>query len=57
MGLFGRSRDLVGLDIGSHSLKLVELKQKGKSCELVSFGIQPLPTEAIVEGAIIALSP
>ncbi len=53
MGLFGGSRDLVGLDIGSHSIKLVELKQKGKSYELVSFGIQPLPPEAIVEGAIM----
>jgi type IV pilus assembly protein PilM len=53
VGLFGRSRDLVGLDIGSHSLKLVELKQKGKSYELATFGIQPLPPEAIVEGAIM----
>ena len=53
MGLFGRSRDLVGLDIGSHSLKLVELRQKGKSYELVTFGIQPLPPEAIVESAIM----
>jgi len=53
VGLFGGSRDLVGLDIGSHSIKLVELKQKGKSYELVSFGIQPLPPEAIVEGAIM----
>ena len=53
MGLFGRTRDLVGLDIGSHSLKLVELKQKGKTYELVNFGIQPLPPEAIVEGAIM----
>lgn len=53
MGLFGKSRELVGLDLGSHSIKLVELKQKGKSFELVSFGIQPLPPEAIVEGAIM----
>jgi type IV pilus assembly protein PilM len=53
VGLFGRSRDLVGLDIGSHSLKLVELRQKGKSYDLVTFGIQPLPSEAIVEGAIM----
>jgi type IV pilus assembly protein PilM len=53
VGLFGRARDLVGLDIGSHSIKLVELKQKGKAYELISFGIQPLPPEAIVEGAIM----
>jgi len=53
LGLFGRAKDLVGLDIGSHSIKLVELRQKGKSYELISFGIQPLPPEAIVEGAIM----
>jgi type IV pilus assembly protein PilM len=53
VGLFGRSRDLVGLDIGSHSIKLVELRQKGKTYELISFGVQPLPPEAIVEGAIM----
>jgi type IV pilus assembly protein PilM len=53
VGLFGKARDLVGLDLGSNSIKLVELKQKGKSYELVSFGIQPLPPEAIVEGAIM----
>ena len=53
MGLFSRGRDLVGLDIGSHSIKLVELKQRGKTFELASFGIQPLPPEAIVEGAIM----
>ena len=53
MGLFGKAKDLVGLDIGSHSVKLVELKQRGKAYELVSFGIQPLPPDSIVEGAIM----
>ncbi len=53
MGLFSKQRDLVGLDIGSNSVKLVELRQKGKAYELVSFGIQTLPPEAIVEGAIM----
>ncbi|HSE40725.1 MAG TPA: type IV pilus assembly protein PilM [Acidobacteriota bacterium] len=53
MGLFGKPKDLVGLDIGSHSIKLVEFKQRGKNFELVSFGIQPLPPDSIVEGAIM----
>ncbi len=53
MALFGSQKEVVGLDIGSHAIKLVELKQRGKSRELISFGIQVLPPEAIVEGAII----
>lgn len=53
MALFGGQKELVGLDIGSHSIKLVELKHRGKSKELVSFGVQILQPDAIVEGAII----
>jgi len=55
MGLFNRSRNLVGLDIGSSAIKMVELrpKKKGGGWELVAFGHQPLSPEAIVDGAIM----
>jgi type IV pilus assembly protein PilM len=55
MGLFSRSRTLVGLDIGSAAIKLVELKElkKGQGWQLVSFGHEPLSPEAIVDGAIM----
>ncbi|OGF61820.1 MAG: hypothetical protein A2Y62_20580 [Candidatus Fischerbacteria bacterium RBG_13_37_8] len=53
MVLFGGQKEVVGLDIGSHAIKLVELKHRGKSKELVSFGVQVLQPDAIVEGAII----
>lgn len=55
MGLFSRSRNLVGLDIGSAAIKLVELKElkKGQGWQLVSFGHEPLSPEAIVDGAIM----
>ena len=53
MALFGGQKEVVGLDIGSHAIKLVELKLKGKSKELISFGVQVLQPDAIVEGAII----
>lgn len=55
MGLFGKSKNLVGLDIGSSAIKLVELKErkKGQGYELVNFGYEPLSAEAIVDGAIM----
>lgn len=53
MALFGRSRNLVGLDIGSSSIKLVKLRQSKGSWELVAFSLGPLPPDAIVEGRIM----
>ncbi len=53
----GRIKNAVGLDIGSHSVKAVELRGKSKQgqdiFELKNIGYEPLPPEAIVEGTII----
>jgi len=57
--MFGISREkgLVGLDIGSYSVKAVELRAKRKgdhaTYELLKIGYEPLPHDAIVEGTII----
>jgi len=53
--LFSRSKNLVGLDIGTSSVKAVELKDmgKGRGYQLVSIGMEPLSPEAIVDGAIM----
>ena len=56
MGLFGKKKGLVGLDIGSSAIKAVELKPGGKGgaeYQLANMGIEPLPPEAIVDGAIM----
>ena len=50
---FWKPRNLVGLDIGSHSIKIVELKQHKRGYELRNFGIAQLPPEAIVDGVIM----
>ncbi len=50
---FGKPKDIIGLDIGSSSVKLVKLKESGKSFQLEKFGIQPLATELIVDGTIM----
>jgi type IV pilus assembly protein PilM len=42
----------VGLDIGSSSIKVVQLKETRKGLFLENFGIYPLPSGAIVDGAI-----
>ena len=52
--LFGSpKKDIVGVDIGSNSVKLVQLRESKGVYHLVSLGIAPLPSEAIVDGAIM----
>jgi type IV pilus assembly protein PilM len=55
MGLFGgkKSRQIVGLDIGSSSIKAVELKSTKGGYELVSFGMESLAPDTVVDGAIM----
>jgi len=56
VALFGKKKGVVGLDIGSSAIKAVELKPGGKGGaehQLVNIGIEPLPPEAIVDGAIM----
>jgi type IV pilus assembly protein PilM len=43
----------VGLDIGSSAVKAVQLKQSGKSYRVAAFASEPVPADAIVDGAII----
>ena len=56
MGLFGGKKGLVGVDIGSSAIKVVELKSGGgkgtSDYQLVNIGLEPLPPEAIVDGAV-----
>jgi type IV pilus assembly protein PilM len=51
--IFGRKKGVIGLDIGSNSIKLVELRESQNSFKLENLGIAPLPPEAIVDGALM----
>jgi len=52
--LFGKKNSLVGLDIGSHSVKVVELEaQTNKSYKLTNWGVSQPLAEAIVDGEIM----
>jgi len=51
--MFGmRKKLLVGIDIGTHSVKVVRLKQKGAGYQLLNFGIMPLRPETMADGNI-----
>src|SRR5216684_5550101 len=49
-------RNLVGLDIGSSSVKAVELQRKGGRLELLRLGYENLQTDTIVDGQIMELN-
>ena len=51
--MFGRSKSLVGLDIGSSAVKAIELKPAGKGYKVTAIGTEPIPPDSIVDGAII----
>ena len=53
MGVFSKERPIIGLDIGSSAVKAVELAPHGKGYRVAAFGIEPIPADAIVDGAII----
>lgn len=52
MGLFTK-KELIGLDIGSSSIKAVGLEWGRKTPQLRHFGMISLPPEAIVDGALM----
>jgi type IV pilus assembly protein PilM len=51
--IWGKKKDVIGLDIGCSSIKLVELKEDKKGYKLQNLAISPLPSEAIVDGALM----
>ena len=46
-------KNCIGLDIGSSSVKVVQIKETSKGLQLVNFGFEPLPSQTIVDGAIM----
>src|ERR1700756_4042900 len=49
----GKTKSLIGLDIGSSSVKAIELKKTKEGYELVSHGIETLAQDTVVDGAIM----
>jgi type IV pilus assembly protein PilM len=51
--IWGKKKDVIGLDIGCSSIKLVELKEDKNVYKLQNLAISPLPPEVIVDGALM----
>ena len=49
--IFG-SKQVVGLDLGTSSIKMVELKATGRSYKMTNFGMSAIP-EALIDGGEI----
>lgn len=50
---FLKKKEAVAFDIGSSSIKLVQMNQTKKGWELLKLGMAELPPEAIVDGSVI----
>jgi type IV pilus assembly protein PilM len=51
--LFTKKKDIVGVDIGSSAVKLVQLREAKGGYQLQKIGILPLPAEAIVDNTLM----
>ena len=54
--MFGKKKSIAGLDIGSSSIKMVELEGKMNNLNLVSLGYENLPGDTIIDGQIMELN-
>lgn len=53
MFFLNRKKEVVGIDIGSSSVKLVQLQEHKGGYQLINVGIIPLPPEAIVDNTLM----
>ena len=51
--LIQKKKEVIGIDIGSSAVKMVQLKEAKGSYQLVNLGMAVLPPEAIVDNAIM----
>ena len=52
-GLFGKkSIPVLGIDISSTSVKLIELSKAGKTYKVESYAVEPLPANSVVDKRI-----
>ncbi|MHA1737558.1 MAG: type IV pilus assembly protein PilM [Candidatus Heimdallarchaeota archaeon] len=51
--IFPGSKGVIGLDIGTNSIKMIEIEETKSMFRLKEFGIIPLPKDSIVNGSIL----
>jgi len=47
------AKAIIGLDIGSSSVKVINLRKSKRGYELLNFGIAPLPPQTIVDSSLM----
>jgi type IV pilus assembly protein PilM len=50
--LFPKAENLIGLDIGSHSVKLMQVGSGGVKPRLITMGVAALPRDSLIEGRV-----
>ena len=50
--LVGKKQALLGLDVSSSAVKLIELSRSGGRMRVESYAVEPLPVGAVVENSI-----
>lgn len=51
--MFFRPKKVLGLDIGTSSIKLAELEISSRGAKLVNFGLLPTPSQSVVAGDLV----
>ncbi|UOF02935.1 type IV pilus assembly protein PilM [Bdellovibrio reynosensis] len=54
--MFFKSKKVIGLDIGTSSIKLAEMDFNGKGAQLLSFGFAPTPPNSVTGGEIVDIA-
>ncbi len=50
--MFRKKKHLIGLDVGSHTVKVIQVREEKKGLTLENFGLAPVSPQAIQEGVI-----
>lgn len=46
-------KNLVGVDIGTSAVKVLQVRESGKGVHLLKYGVEPLPPQSIVDGHVM----
>ena len=46
-------KNLVGVDIGTSAVKVVQVRESRRGVHLMKYGVEPLPPQSIVDGHVM----
>jgi len=51
--LFKKKTKIIGIDVGSYSVKIAQIEERGRELVMTRFGMKELPPEVIVDGTVM----